>query len=338
MALAVHEDVLIVVEHRCTPIERDGRGPPAARARVETHVRLASSERLAQHACKIAFARDDAPSRGNRKVQQRRRNPRRCASRGLLRIGVERPVAIDGAIEQPLDEIDAEIGAARRAKADRIGDAVPSLRHAVMRPTRRQIEHVAGLEQMLLLGHEAAQHFERRGAAQRGVEAARDSPAPTAVRLEQEYVVAVDMRSDAAAFARPRDHHVVEPRVGHEPKCVEQLPRAVVVQVDALHEQRPAGPRRRGKRAARERAVGERPRAALGSRDEPRLDAGRASERKELRARQQRERVRERTANQERAPLPVPAHELGGRGAAEQGQRAVGMRESRHGARLCAKA
>src|SRR5258708_22817536 len=47
------------------------------------------------------------------------------------------------------------------------------------------------------------------------------------------------MRTDTAAVAGIRDHQIVEPRIGHEAKAVEQRAGAVVVQIDTLYEQRP---------------------------------------------------------------------------------------------------
>ena len=57
---------------------------------------------------------------------------------------------------------------------------------------------------------------------QANIEAPGDAPASSPVRLQQEHVVAVDVRANAAAVAGPRDHQIVEPRVGHEPKAAEQ--------------------------------------------------------------------------------------------------------------------
>ena len=77
----------------------------------------------------------------------------------------------------------------------------PPSADAVVRPTRRQVEHVAGLEHVLLLG--AKRRRILSGTSRRSAESKRraDSPAPASVRLEQEHVVAVDVRSDAAAVA-----------------------------------------------------------------------------------------------------------------------------------------
>ena len=68
-----------------------------------------------------------------------------------------------------------------------------------------------------------------------------DPPASAAGDLQQEDVVRIDVRADAATVARIGEHRIVEPRIGHEAKSLEQAMRADVVQIDALHEQGPAG-------------------------------------------------------------------------------------------------
>ena len=128
-----------------------------------------------------------------------------------------------------------------------------------MRETRRQIEHVAGCEVEGLLGFEVLQDLERHVRLKAQVALPADRPSAVAVHLQQEDVVAVEMRADAAAVARVADHQIVEPRIGQEAELLQQRMRAIVVQVDALHQQRPAGLLQRRQRTARERAVLELP-------------------------------------------------------------------------------
>src|SRR5262252_1703081 len=177
MALAVDEHVIVVVEHRGFTLERDGSRAPAARAWFELDARLPLRERFAERASDLALARGEPAHGRDGEAAQRRGDARGCARRKLSPIAVERPgVGAGRAVEEPFDELDREILAARSAKADRARDALAAFRDAVVRPARRQIEHVAGLEHVLFLGREAAQDLERGVAAQRGVEAARDSP------------------------------------------------------------------------------------------------------------------------------------------------------------------
>ena len=82
----------------------------------------------------------------------------------------------------------------------------------------RQIQEIAGLEHELLLGDEMAQDLQRCALVERCVVAPRDSPATPALGLQEEHVIAVDVRTDAAAVGCPRDHEIVEPCVGHEAK------------------------------------------------------------------------------------------------------------------------
>ena len=96
-------------------------------------------------------------------------------------------------------------------------------------------------------------------------------PAAPPLRLQQEHVVAVEVRADAAAVAGVADHQVVEPRIGHEAELLQQFMHALVMQVDALHQQRPAGLLQRRQRAAREGPVPQRP-AGLAVADQARLD------------------------------------------------------------------
>ncbi len=61
--------------------------------------------------------------------------------------------------------------------------------------------------------------------AQRAVAAAHlsDFPAPASVALKQEYVVVVEVRTDAAAGSGVADHHVVDPPAGQEAELLQQL-------------------------------------------------------------------------------------------------------------------
>ena len=130
----------------------------------------------------------------------------------------------------------------------------------------------------------------RRGRRQRGRSASAVRPAS----LQQEHVVGIDVRPDAAAVARVRAHDVVEARIGDEAKALQQPMRRVVVQVDALHQQRPAGVGQRRQGAPRDRARAQRP-ALAGAHDQARLDVVARGER-EQRARGRRRAARRRSA------------------------------------------
>lgn len=108
-----------------------------------------------------------------------------------------------------------------------------------MRGLRRQVKHVAGRQQRLFFGLEMAEDLERQAGFERQVLLTPVAPFALAGRLQQEYVIAVEVRTDAAAMAGDADHHVVQARVRDEAELLHQLGRGVAVQVDALHQQGP---------------------------------------------------------------------------------------------------
>ena len=126
----------------------------------------------------------------------------------------------------------------RRAEADGVGEALAH-RRAVVRDAGRQVQHVAGFEDPLLLGAEVREELQRGVRNEGEIALAADAPATAPPGLQQEHVVRVDVRTDAAAVGRVAHHQVVEPGIGHEAEPAEQRVRACVQQVDALHEQRP---------------------------------------------------------------------------------------------------
>ena len=63
---------------------------------------------------------------------------------------------------------------------------------------------------------EAAEDLHRQPGPQRQVVLPAVAPAAAAVALQQEHVVGIEVRADAAAGGGVADHQVVEPRVGHE--------------------------------------------------------------------------------------------------------------------------
>ena len=143
------------------------------------------------------------------------------------------------------------------------------------------------------------------------------APAPPAGALQQEHVVRVDVRSDAAARRGVADHHVVEPRVRNEREAAQQRIRRVAVQVHPLHEQREVAARKPGESRAAERAMLERI-AAPNLAHEPRRDVVARSECEELVARGDTGEPGHRAADDERRLVPVTGDESGRREAAEQ--------------------
>ena len=79
--------------------------------------------------------------------------------------------------------------------------------------------------------------------------------------LQQEHVVAVEMRPHTPAVSGVADHQVVQPRLGHKAELLQQLVHPVVECVHALHQQGPAALAERRDGAALERALAHAPTA-----------------------------------------------------------------------------
>jgi Ribonuclease G/E len=125
------------------------------------------------------------------------------------------PVARLGqaALVQPVEERRGKLGAARSAEADRIGEARLE-RDAVVPHARRQVEEVARAD------HHAP---------------VAEAPRAPARALQQEHVVGVDVRPDAAARRGIAHHHVVETSLRHEVEALQQGVGGRDMKVDAVH-------------------------------------------------------------------------------------------------------
>ncbi len=84
------------------------------------------------------------------------------------------------------------------------------------------------------------------------------APPSPAERLQQEHVVGIGMRADAAAGRRVAHHQVVEARERNEREAAQQRVGGVAVQVHALHQQRPVARRQSPQFRDAKRALGER--------------------------------------------------------------------------------
>jgi hypothetical protein len=210
---------------------------------------------------------------------------------------------------QEIEKARAEFLGGRSAKADRIRDAL-SERHAVVGVARRQIKNVSGRERPLVLGPEVLQDSERRIRHEVEVALRAHAPSPLAFSLHQENVVAVEMRTDAAAGRGVAHHHIVQPRVRDESEFREQARRLRKCEVCALHQQRPAGGRQTPQVAGLERAVANVPACARAG-DDARLDAVAGRELEQSIARDRAGVATKRIACQERFFLPVPPQEFG---------------------------
>jgi len=192
---------------------------------------------------------------------------------------------------------------------------------------RRQVERIARFEQPLLLVSEMGQHLERQPRDRRRIEAPRDAPAPPALRLQQEHVVLVDVRANAATIGGEADHHVVEARGRQEAKPRRQVGHGRRMQVDALDEQGPAGTLARRQRARAEGAVAqlEAPAACA---HQARLDLRIGREPEQVLHRDRTAKARQRLADAQRALLPVARDEVGHRQRSQAAQRRAGRAHS----------
>ena len=154
--------------------------------------------------------------------------------------------------------------------------------------------------------------FSGTPSTQAAVARAADAPAAPALHLQQEHVVGIEVRADAAAVAGVGEHQVVEPRIGHEAKARQQRVRGLAragrapctssVQPGCVS----GGSARRGSgpwRSVQPPAV---------AHHQARLDVVARGQREQRGARQRRGHARQRLAHQQRLLLPVPAHELRG--------------------------
>ncbi|MGF6411634.1 hypothetical protein OKW37_003304 [Paraburkholderia sp. MM5482-R2] len=155
--------------------------------------------------------------------------------------------------------------------------------------------------------------------------------------MQKKHIVGIEVRADAAAIGRIRNHQVVETRVRHETETVEQRARAVVLQIHALHEQCPCALFDGRQFVGRERAVLQLPFVAE-VRDQARFDVVPIGQLEQLVARQRRFDVRNRLTDQQRLFLPVAAHELRRAQMAEKCGRNVGRgRKNGPRGRLCSR-
>jgi len=119
----------------------------------------------------------------------------------------------------------------RRAKADRVGDALADGRSFV-RHAGRQVQHVAGLQYDFVSRPEVGQQLQWCPLDGPQIALTTDAPAPPSIGLQQEDIVGVDVRADTAAVRGVTDHQVVEPRIGDETEPLQQRVRPVVREVD----------------------------------------------------------------------------------------------------------
>jgi hypothetical protein len=148
--------------------------------------------------------------------------------RAQVRIRIA-PLADIQCVGKVLQELLDQLRRCRRAKADRVCHALGQ-RDAVVRDIGWQVKHVAGLQLAVVRGAKIAQDLERNIRQQLEVALRARPPAAPAGPLQQEYIVRVEVRADAAAGNRIADHQVIEARVRDEVESLQQRGRRVYMQ------------------------------------------------------------------------------------------------------------
>ena len=188
-----------------------------------------------------------------------------------------------------------------------------------MRVTRRQVEHVTGFEHKLFGVIEVLQYLQGHSFLQREIGLLADAPAPPATGLQQKHVVAVIVRPNPAAGAGVGDHQVVQARVWHKSKLLQQFMGSCIVQINTLHEQRPGRFAQRRQAAGGKRTGFHAP-AAGALHHQAGLHTLLCGQCKQLGPVQDRLEARDGLAHQQGLFLPMALHELLGRKTAQQGQ------------------
>ena len=242
MRFAVHVHRVVIVEPTACG-DRDARRAGARRARTRRATAAAPADRRRRPpsaptaSCRGSGRRPPGSSARRAAPPPTRRcivRPTRAGSRVGPQVGIGVAAGKVDAVAQVIEERLRQLRMRRRAKADRIGGARVD-RHAVVRVRGRQVQHVARIQHVVVLRREAAQDLDRQAGPQRQVRLPSVAPAAAAEALQQEHVVGIEVRPDAAARHGEGDHQVVEARERHEREPAQQRVGARIVQVHALH-------------------------------------------------------------------------------------------------------
>ena len=258
-SLAVDEDVPVVVQHARAAVEAHAASGRCGDSRAVEPDAAASARSAPRRAPRDALR--DRPASGARAPSANARSARECAPAGASarlrprsRVARPRHRRRRGRVGDALQHVARQRVAAGARKPMEAVMHSP-IGHAVVAPARRQVQHVARLEQPIVGRRRSRPRiFSGTSARKRASRRAADAPAPPALRP-----AAGRRRSESTCGPTPppslaKEHHqVVEPRIGHEAETrrAGRAPRHV--QVDPLHQQRPA--RRAQRRAARAAAT-----------------------------------------------------------------------------------
>ena len=204
--------------------------------RLEKNLRLGFGKIFAQKRGDIAALPADVRQHLRNLGDHHRVDARRALLHFQARVGINAGQRL--ALCHPVEKFAPQFLKRRRAEADGIGHALAN-GDAVVRPVRRQVEQIAGFQHPVVYGAEIFEDAQRRAFDDGAVALVGNLPAPPANALQQENIVIVKMRADAAAIDGVADHEVVQPRVGNEGKMAQQAVGFVPPEVQALHQHCP---------------------------------------------------------------------------------------------------
>lgn len=126
------------------------------------------------------------------------------------------------------------------AKTDRVRHA-GILGGAKVSEARRQVEHVARLQHPFFGALEVGENAQVAVGQHRAFAVAHlpDAPAALSMGLQQEHIVVIEVRSDAATRSGIADHHIVDAPVGQKAEMLDQHGDVRHELVDRLHQQGP---------------------------------------------------------------------------------------------------
>ena len=231
--------MLNVIHQACTAIQTNGPAPAGIAFAIKTHLRLGLTQILAQCATQRQWILQSVGHGRLGKLHQSLWYGTTMLHSSLLRVAVHGLThRVDRVFSQTLQQLGCQLAAIGRAKTNGVRHTLTDC-DAIVRITRRQVEHVARVEYEFFLGFKVRQDFERHIGHQAQVLLSSDTPMALAVGLQQKYVVTVKVRPDAAAIRGIAHHQVVQARIGDKAKLVHQRMHAFVVQIHALQQYRP---------------------------------------------------------------------------------------------------
>ncbi|MNO95363.1 hypothetical protein D3C76_870040 [compost metagenome] len=159
---------------------------------------------------------------------------------GRLRIGIGVALFVSQELAEEVGEVSQHFGSAWCAETDRVGHAVID-RDATVSQARWQVEHVARFQYPFFGLVEFSEDAQVRVLPQRalGIAHLADFPVALAVALQQEYVVVVEVRTNAATRGGEADHHVIDPPARQETEVFQQFADFRDELVDRLNQQGP---------------------------------------------------------------------------------------------------